>query len=282
MLNTRQKIFLARCVYKVLHGVRRLTRRGDRAVVRRGGIVWDLNLAEGIDFSIYLLGAFERSTVSAYSQNIRGGHVVLDVGANIGAHTLRFARLVGPQGLVVAFEPTHYAYTKLERNVSLNPELAPRVRLEQIMLADARQSELTPHLYSQWPLRSDVPAQHASHRGVLADTTGAHVETLDDYVQRRNLARVDFLKIDVDGHECRVLRGAARLLTTRQPIILIELAPQVLNEAGESLAGLVEILKSAGYRFLRIPGLTPLPEKADALAQLIPAGGGINVICRAR
>ena len=84
MLNTRQKIFLARCAYEIVHAMRRLMRREDRTKVRRGGIVWDLNLAEGIDFAIYLLGGFERSTISAYSRIIRHDHIVVDVGAKIG------------------------------------------------------------------------------------------------------------------------------------------------------------------------------------------------------
>ena len=249
-------------------------------MVRRGGILWDLDLAEGIDFSIYLTGTFERSTASAYTQHIRPGYVVLDVGANIGAHTLPFARLVGPQGRVIAFEPTRYAFTKLARNVALNPNLSPAIQLEQIALTDNPHSELTSHLYSRWPLRSDDSSHHTVHLGVLADTAGGHSQTLDDYIQQHDLIRVDFLKIDVDGHECRILRGATRLLATQRPLILIELAPHVLDEAGESLAGLVQILKSAGYRLLRIPGSVPLPKDPDALARLIPRGGGINVICQ--
>jgi hypothetical protein len=78
----------------------------ERVRLRRRGIRWDLDLAEGIDLSIYLLGAFEPRLVGAYRKLIRPGACILDIGANIGAHTLQFAQLVGDRGKVVAYEPT--------------------------------------------------------------------------------------------------------------------------------------------------------------------------------
>ena len=113
MLSTRRKITLARWAYQCVHAARALFTRDDHTIVVRGDIVWDLDLGEGIDFAIYLLGAFERSSIRAYSRLIKPGAVVIDVGANIGAHTLPFAHLVGPAGHVLAFEPTTYAFNRL-------------------------------------------------------------------------------------------------------------------------------------------------------------------------
>ncbi len=95
--------------------------------MRRRGVAWTLDLREGIDFSIWLLGAFELSTVRAYQRILRPGAIVLDIGANIGAHTLHLARAVGTEGKVWAIEPTDYAMGKLKTNIALNPELAPRI-----------------------------------------------------------------------------------------------------------------------------------------------------------
>jgi FkbM family methyltransferase len=282
MLNTRQKIFIARCVYQVVRGVRRLLGRGDRVTVTRGGINWELDLGEGIDFSIYILGAFERSSIAAYSKVVMPGGVALDIGANIGAHSMPLARLVGAEGRVIAFEPTKYAHAKLARNVALNPELAARVGTEQLMLTDTAVGVPAPKLYSSWPLKDTAGSKHGTHLGVLADTTGASATTLDEYVRRHRLARVDFMKIDVDGNECRVLRGAADTLARFHPDILIEFMPYGLDEAGESFPQLLQLLMSAGYHFLRVPQLTPLPEDPGTLRRFIPIGGGINVICRAR
>jgi tRNA G37 N-methylase Trm5 len=105
-LNTSQKIKIATVAYKLVAGVRRVLGKSDHAVIRRNGITWELDLQEGIDFSIFLFGGFELATLRLYDSILRPGDIVLDVGANIGAHTLPFARLVGKDARVYAFEPT--------------------------------------------------------------------------------------------------------------------------------------------------------------------------------
>ena len=116
MLTTKTKISLASLAYAFIAAGRAMARKDDRAVVRRRGLLWNLDLSEGIDFSIYLLGAFERSTVVTLERLVKPGDVVLDIGANIGAHTLGVARSVGAAGRVYAFEPTDFAFDKLKRS----------------------------------------------------------------------------------------------------------------------------------------------------------------------
>src|SRR5271170_1360120 len=97
-LRTKDKIRLARTASIMVGWARWLGGSKDLVEVRRDGLRWQLDLREGIDFSIFLLGVFERSSVNVYRRLIRPGDVVLDIGANIGAHTLQFARLVGGAG----------------------------------------------------------------------------------------------------------------------------------------------------------------------------------------
>src|ERR1700744_4645117 len=123
-MKTAHKIAAARIAYRAIHGARALFWRPDRQVGVSDGVRFDLDLAEGIDFAIYLGGVFERGTAQALSRLVEPSSLVVDIGANIGAHTLRLARLVGPQGRVLAFEPTDFAFQKLQRNLALNPELA--------------------------------------------------------------------------------------------------------------------------------------------------------------
>ena len=98
IIKTKQKILLARWVQLLVMAARRLAGRGPSTQVTRQGIRWAQDLREGIDFSIWLLGSFEPETVRCYQRLIRPGDVVLDIGANIGAHTLPLARAVGPSG----------------------------------------------------------------------------------------------------------------------------------------------------------------------------------------
>ena len=88
MLSTATKIRIARMLYFLLHAVRLPFGGRDQVRTRRQGINWNLDLREGIDLTIFTMGAFERDTLRALETLVRSGATVLDVGANIGAHTL--------------------------------------------------------------------------------------------------------------------------------------------------------------------------------------------------
>ena len=135
MLTTMQKIALARAVQKPVVAARSLASLGAITTVRRRRVSWTLDLREGIDFSIWLLGAFELATVRAYERLVRPGDTVLDIGANIGAHTLHLARAVGAQGKVYAIEPTDYAIGKLKANIALKPGGAYSMKLNSKSVA---------------------------------------------------------------------------------------------------------------------------------------------------
>src|SRR6478672_6409918 len=113
VMKTAHKIAGARAVHRVVRAGRALFGQTDRDVVRRGGIFYDLDLSQGIDFAIYLGNIYERQTRSALRELVSPTSLVLDIGANIGAHTLHLAQLVGPEGRVLAFEPTDFAFRKL-------------------------------------------------------------------------------------------------------------------------------------------------------------------------
>lgn len=281
MLKTKQKIALARTVQLVVMGGRRLFGLGSITRVMRGGVIWELDLKEGIDFSIWLLGSFEPETVRCYQRLVKVGNVVLDIGANIGAHTLLLAKLTGETGRVIAFEPTDYAFSKLLKNRSLNPDLAGHIQGMQYMLVDSDTQESTaPPLYSSWPLRDDEDL-HKLHQGRLMTTSGASTKTLDSVILSIGLDRVDYIKLDIDGFECGMLRGARKVLTRWHPLIIMELAPYLLAEQGASLEELIRLLKEYGYALYNLSDKEPLDMDAAKLQRLIPPGASLNVLARA-
>lgn len=277
-MNTRTKLRIARALYWMLTGLRRLVGRTDSTQVTRHRIRWQLDLREGIDLAIYLFGYFEYETVRAYRRLLKPGDIVLDIGANIGAHALPLARCVSPTGKVIAFEPTAFAFNKLRQNISLNPPLANLIRAEQVMLVDSDNAQIEPRLYSSWQIHDAAADTHPKHGGRLMDTTGAQNMTLDRYMTEHKPGAVSLIKMDVDGHECQVLRGAHELLRRDKPILLMEIMPYGLEEHGDSLEKLFEILLPLGYRLFRLDGS---PLYADhRLVHHIPTAGGINVIWR--
>jgi len=280
-LKTTHKIALARTAASVVMGLRRAAGRPLEARVRRGGLRWSLDLAEGIDFSIYLLGAFEPRTVRhIYPSLVRPGFTVLDIGANVGAHTLPLARLVGGGGRVIAFEPTQWAVEKLRRNLELNPALQSHVTVCHTMLVGSTAQALAPHIYASWPLFPQGGAVHQQHGGRLMETNGATTTTLDAALEQLGTTRVDFIKLDVDGHEPAVLQGAQETLRRFHPPILMEVAPYLFPPQTGGMESMLEQLGGLGYAMHDVGTQAPMPLDPVSLRGLIPAGASRNVVLR--
>jgi len=281
MLTTKTKVSLAGWAYRFVALGRGLAGKSNSAIVRRRGIRWELDLSEGIDFSIYLLGAFEPGTANTLQKLVKPGDIVFDIGANIGAHTLGLAQSVGPSGRVYAFEPADFAFAKLRRNLALNPELQARTHPQQLLLAATPSQIAEREIYASWPLEKD-DSVHPKHRGRLVSTAHATVDTLDAFVARQGIARLDLIKMDVDGHELPVLQGGRETLRRFRPLLVMEMSPYVHAEQHQSFAEFVELLKSASYSLRNTDNGKAVPLDAAELQRLIPDGASINVVARAK
>ena len=267
-----------RALFLTLKTLRRLAGKGLHTLARREGLVWSLNLGETIDLWIYLSGSFQRPSIEALLRLIRPGDVVLDIGANIGAHTLFVARAVGASGKVHSFEPTRFAFQKLRRNLELNPELSARVETHQLELVEPGTEASAGDIHSSWPLEPGSEV-HECHGGALMPTTGAGLTTLDAFCSSHPIPRVDVIKLDVDGHECGVLRGAQHLLQTQRPAMVLEISPCVYASAApHRFEDFIEMLGALDYRLLDETHFQPLTLDAARLRALVPPAGGINAV----
>jgi FkbM family methyltransferase len=249
-----------------------------RARVRRGGIAWDLDLTEGIDLYLYLAGRFEWRLSRVLTGLVRPGDTVIDVGANMGAHTLPLARAAGPEGRVIAYEPTAFAYQKLLTNIALNPDLSPRIVPVQAMLVGARSEQVMPTAYSSWPLVA-AGDLHAEHRGRAMATDGARAITLDDHLRELAIDRIHLVKIDVDGSECSVLRGARGVLGRWRPVLVMEWAPYIHKASGHRLEDCLSVVRELGYSFHDAESGQALPADLSRVNDRL--GVSINVLGRA-
>jgi FkbM family methyltransferase len=278
-MKTTHKIAAARAIYHAVHAGRALVGRTDRQIATRHGVTYDLDLSQGIDFAIYLGGIYERQTKAALRKLVAPGSLVLDIGANIGAHTLHLAQLVGPGGRIIAFEPTDFAFHKLRRNLELNPQLASRVTPCHSFLTGTDADQVPSAIYSSWPLARES-GLHAKHLGREMRTEAARARSLDSVLTELADRPVQLVKLDVDGFECDVLRGATTLLREVRPVFVMELAPYVLEERGTSLDEFIGFFVPNGYAFYDERTHRRLPSSAADLHRLISDGEGINVIAR--
>ena len=275
-MRTVDKIALAKVAYWSVRAGRRILGRSNRTIVERAGLTFELDLSQGIDFSIFLLGGFELSTRRALERCIRPGMTVLDVGANVGAHTLSMARMVGATGKVLAFEPTGYCYKKLRRNIELNPLLENSIECFQYFLTTDPALGKPDAIYSSWPLTGGVDL-HEKHFGQKMDASEAMAASLDSVLAGAQIGKVDVVKMDVDGFECDVLGGAAVMMERDRPVFVMELAPYAHGESFDTFIGYFNAL---GYQFYDERTDRLLPRAAGDLRRLIGDAAGINVVAR--
>ncbi len=177
------------------------------------------------------------------------GQVVFDVGANIGTTTLFFAKQVGPEGFVVAFEPVPSLARRLWDNVQVNN--LRNVRLFELALGDTEQrTELAylPDSSGLSTIRLDLVQERI--RKSVVEMIPVKVTTLDSVVERESLPLPNLIKIDVEGFEYQVLLGAQKTLSQARPRLCIE-----IHSAGptdESVSKIFTLLQQLGYKIFSL------------------------------
>lgn len=278
IIKTKIKIKIASLIFNLLKLFLPNLKQNSCLISKRKGIEWSLDLSEGIDLSIYVLGCFEKETAKALKRIISSDNYVLDIGANIGAHTLPIAAMLGKKGKVLAVEPTKFAFDKLKINLALNENLSHCVKTYQIMFVDDCDFSHSKKLYSSWPITNNKQfGSHADHGGVLKSLENCSIETLDGFCERIRLSKLDLIKLDVDGAEAAVIRGGIKTLTKFHPIIIMELAPYVY-ENETSFMSMIDSLKDLNYRFYYLNGKKIANQNRDSIHSLVPKGSGLNVI----
>jgi hypothetical protein len=104
--------------------------------------------------------------------------------------------------------------------------------------------------------------------------------TLDDYIKMNNIDKVDFIKLDVDGYEYKVIRGGVDTIRKFRPVMIIELGKYTLKSFGDNLESLIDLLASLGYSFYSEEDFQQYKSK-ESLLQAVPEDATINVICKA-
>lgn len=243
----------------------------NRIVVRQiGGVYFRLELNQLIDSSLYFDGAFEPETSELLARLAFPGMVYFDVGANVGCHALPMAKLAGPTGRVYAFEPMTWAYRKFCANLRLNN--FSNVFIEKIALGETV-GTFHGFFRNQWLISSKQPASPPALEEI-------QVDTIDNFCRRRNIEKVDLIKIDVDGMDLKVLRGGQQTLARSRPQVIVEIGEYTLHAVGDSVEAFYNFVKNMNYRIESEYGsiLETLKDIKNAIPDL--ANSTINVLLR--
>ncbi len=180
-------------------------------------------------WSRYYESDYEPNTFSFFRQNLKAGDTVFDIGGHIGLFAIVTARLVGKAGRVYSFEPTPFTRDVLQQVVDLNTVSdIVEVRSEAV---SSRSGQTV--FYDTGDAISNANSLVRTHRskaGIPVTLT-----SVDEFVAERNI-RPNCLKIDVEGVELDVLRGARQTFVDHRPVVRLGLHPPFMIENGQSLA----------------------------------------------
>lgn len=199
----------------------------------RSAFDWDASTLE----EVFYKGIYEEE------QAVKPGDVVFDVGAHIGCFTLKAARKVGESGRVVSFEPSSENFKLLSLNVSSNNYT--NSKLFNVAVG-AAPGTATLHLGNRRGTNSLLSEANVDQVGVEE----VPIRTLDSVAEELELSKVDFLKIDVEGFELEVLKGAQNVLSSHHPSIAMETHGFGASdeEIGRFLADFGYVVKKVRYK----------------------------------
>lgn len=197
-------------------------------------------LPEHVSKFLYRFGYFEYDLTRAILRLLKEGQTFIDVGAHLGYFSVVASRLVGSNGRVVALEPTPRT-----RSVTLE-NLDGRANVQVLPLAAWHEERLLDLSDFGWVL-SALNSTYGAHRDAPAAATVVSVQgrPLDSIADEMRLVP-DFIKVDAEGAELNVLRGAKEILLRHSPILSIEVGDY--REAGGSSRSVLDFASSLGYR----------------------------------
>lgn len=177
-------------------------------------------------------GSYEPHVRAALYSHLSTGGVLVDLGAHFGYFSLMAAKLVGPSGRVISFEPSPIACSLLLRSAQLNG--FPNIEVHPFAVAETRG---TLHLEGRGSHASLVDS--VAWSGNLSAATVTVAVTLDEAL--RDVPRVDVIKMDIEGAEFRALQGGRQTIARHRPVIISEVSP----------AALQNVSKVSGEKYLR-------------------------------
>lgn len=224
-------------------------------------------------YFLYFLGEYEPEITKIIRSIVKPGFVCFDIGGNIGWYTTLLQQLVGKNGQVHSFEPVPATFEILQENVKSNAN-SEVVKLNNFALSESEGVVLM-------NVFDDLPDGHAS----MADfgrsekrTFECPVRTLNSYMEQNAIDSVDFVKIDIEGAELMMLKGATRLFELEQlPVFEIEMALDTTRGFGYLPNDILEFFKAHGdFEYFAI---NEENGKLEPLKSFRNEDRGANVLC---
>ena len=234
-------------------------------------LIIDPSIDNGVELSLFQTGTYEKGILSFIENNYSGGGCFIDVGANIGLMSV-FTAYKFPKAKIVAFEAQPDTFALLQENIAINNSVS----------IDARHCALgnengTVSIYDNWQVNRGGASI------VVKDTnSNAHVvemQTLDDAIGD---TFTEMIKIDVEGFELEVLKGAQQTIRKNLPVIIVEVSVKRVNKHASS-GEIFEFIKGQGnYRIYKLSGGKERRSKLIEVVSIEDLPEHDNIICIAK
>lgn len=194
----------------------------------------------------YFPNGYEDDTFEFVNKEIKEGMVVLDIGAHIGIIAVPLAKKVGANGKVYAFEPTPTTVSILKETIRINN--IKNISVQPYALANTKGKLIFYTSDNKVDNSNSLIDNHRLDR--KENKIEVEVNTLDDFKVSSNISKIDFIKIDVEGAELRVLKGAAKTIGQDKPKMVLSMHPASIKNSGDSAEEIWNFLNGYGYKIL--------------------------------
>ena len=207
-----------------------------------------VDISKSMGAAIYWRGAHDWAPIFVLGEILKKGQTIIDVGANQGEYSLWAVKQAGPLGKVIAFEPMDGLYEQLKTNFSLNPGYQKSLIPIKTGLSD-KPGQL--NLYGKDGDNEGVNTMFptASHTVLIQEIK---LDTLDNQLELLKLNQVNLIKVDVEGAELQVLKGAMKTLEKYKPYLMIEINREACLAGGYEPEEIFDLLRPLGYTFEKI------------------------------
>jgi FkbM family methyltransferase len=234
----------------------------------RAGIMYDLDISDTMEHATFF--GYKDPSLERLFQLASSKDLLIDVGANLGKVSMTFARIC-PNAKVFAFEPDPKNYEKAKRNLNLN-------KFSNITLINKGLGAEPAFVKLYRVNESNEGMNRILERDDIDSGLSfeeVEIVKLDDFVKCNDLGKVDLIKIDVEGYELKVLRGAAAALKRDHPTLFVELDDANLRAQNDSAEDLISFVEQLGYEVSRAEDGKVLDKERDDFT-----GCHFDVVCR--
>jgi FkbM family methyltransferase len=198
-----------------------------------------LDLSKDVDNRLFYYG-FEKDIIKYYRKILKKDLVVFDIGANIGIYSLIAANRIGINGRVYAFEPADIAYMSLVNNIELN-------KFDNISVNKMGVSDHTGTAIFNVCEDDAYNSLGAKPMKEIVKTETIKLVSIDNFVATNNIRKIDVIKVDTEGAEYLVFKGAEKTLRRDMPTLFFEYNPLALDGFENNPDDLIDYVRSLGY-----------------------------------